>query len=200
MTRCTTLLIQQRNAHQTTIKHYLSSVRMAITRKITNNKCWQGWRNKSVLARKGNVNQCSHHGKLSQGFPDSSVGKKSICNAREPGSIPGSGRSAGEGIGDLLQYSWAFLVAQQVKNPPAIQETRVGSLGREDPLEKGKATYCIIPAWRIPWTLYIVHGVTKSQTQMSDFHFHYEKQYGGSSKKEKQSYYMIQQFHSQVYI
>ena len=73
MTRCTTSLIQQRNAHQTTIKHYLSSVRMAITRKITNNKCWQGCGNKRVLARKGNVNQCSHYGKLSQGFPDSSV-------------------------------------------------------------------------------------------------------------------------------
>ena len=39
-----------------------------------------------------------------------------------------------------------------VKNPPAMQETQVGSLGREDPLEKGMATYCSILAWRIPWT------------------------------------------------
>ena len=56
-------------------------------------------------------------------FPDSSVGKESACNAGDPGSIPGSGRSAGEGIGYPLQYSWAFLVAQLVKNPPAMQET-----------------------------------------------------------------------------
>ena len=54
------------------------------------------------------------------GFPDSSVGKESACNAGDPGLIPGSGRSAGEGIGYLLQYSWASLVAQLVKNPPAI--------------------------------------------------------------------------------
>ena len=57
------------------------------------------------------------------GFPDSSVGKKSTCNAGDPGLIPGSGRSAEEGIGYTLQYSWASLVAQLVKNPPAMQET-----------------------------------------------------------------------------
>ena len=57
------------------------------------------------------------------GFPDSSIGKESTCNAGDPGSIPGSGRSAGEGIGCLLQYSWASLVAQLVKNPPAMWET-----------------------------------------------------------------------------
>ena len=51
--------------------------------------------------------------------------KKSACNAGDPGSIPGSGRSAGEGIGYLLQYSWAPLVAQLVKNPPAMRETWV---------------------------------------------------------------------------
>ena len=54
------------------------------------------------------------------GFPDSSVGKESSCNAGDPGSIPGSGRSAGEGIGYPLQYSWASLVPQLVKNPPAM--------------------------------------------------------------------------------
>ena len=59
------------------------------------------------------------------GFPDSSVGKESICNAGDPGSIPGSGRSAGEGIGYPLQYSWASLVDQLVKNPPAMWETWV---------------------------------------------------------------------------
>ena len=57
------------------------------------------------------------------GFPDSSVGKESTCNAGHPGSIPGWGRSAGEGIGYPLQYSWASLVAQLVKNPPARWET-----------------------------------------------------------------------------
>ena len=86
-----------------------------------------------------------------RGFPHSSVGKESICNAGYPRLIPGLGRSAGEGIGYPLQYSWASLVAQQVKNPPAMQKTWVQSLGWEDPLEKGKATHSRILAWRIPW-------------------------------------------------
>ena len=75
------------------------------------------------------------------GFPDSSAGKESTCNAGSLGSIPGSGRSTGEGIGYLFQYSWASLVAELVKNLPAMQETWVQSLGLEDPLEKGKATH-----------------------------------------------------------
>ena len=83
------------------------------------------------------------------GFPDSSVGKESACNAGGPGSIPGLGRSAGEEIGYPLQYYWASLVAQLVKNPPAMWETWVSSLGWEDPLEKGKATHSSILAWRI---------------------------------------------------
>ena len=58
-------------------------------------------------------------------FPDSSVGKESACNAGDPGSIPGSGRPPGEGNGYPLQYSWAFLVTQLVKNPPAMWETWV---------------------------------------------------------------------------
>ena len=66
--------------------------------------------------------------------------------------IPGSGRSPGEGIGYPVQYSWASLVAQLVKNPPAMRETWVRSLGWEDPLEKGKAMHSSIPASRIPWT------------------------------------------------
>ena len=65
---------------------------------------------------------------LHQGFPDNSVGKESICNARDPGLIPGSERSTGEGIGYLLQCSWASLVAQVVKNPPAMWESLVKSL------------------------------------------------------------------------
>ena len=58
----------------------------------------------------------------------------------DPSSIPGSRQSAGEGIGYLLQYSWASIVAQLVKNLPAMWETWVRSLGWEDPLEKAKAT------------------------------------------------------------
>ena len=65
----------------------------------------------------------------------SSVGKESACNSGDPSSIPGSGRPPGEGIGYPLQYSWAYLVAQLVKNLHAIQETWVPSLGWEDSLE-----------------------------------------------------------------
>ena len=87
------------------------------------------------------------------GFPDSSVGKESTCSAEDWSLIPGSGRSPGEGIGYLLQYSWASLVAQLVKNLPTMQETWVQSLGLEDPLEKGNGTCISILAWRIPWTV-----------------------------------------------
>ena len=73
--------------------------------------------------------------------------------------LPGSGRSAGEGIGYPLQCSWASLVAQLVKNRPAVQETCPQSLGWEDPLEKGKAAHSSILAWRIPWT--VVHGLQR---------------------------------------
>ena len=82
--------------------------------------------------------------------------------------IPGLGRSTGKGIGYPLQYSWASPVAQLVKNLPEMQETCVHSLGWEDPLEKGKVTHSVILPWRISWT--IVHVVTKSQTQLNDFH------------------------------
>ena len=75
------------------------------------------------------------------GFPDSSVGKESPCNAGDPGLIPGLGRSPGEGIDYPLQYSWASVMTQLVKNPPAMWQTCVWSLGWEDPLEKGKATH-----------------------------------------------------------
>ena len=71
--------------------------------------------------------------------------------------IPGSGSSPGEEIGYPLQYSWASLVPQLVKNPLAMWETWFRSLGWEDPLEKGKATHFSILAWRI--------------SSMSDFHF-----------------------------
>ena len=79
------------------------------------------------------------------------VGKESACNAGDPGSIPGSGRSPGEGIGYPLQYS--SLVAQMVKNLPTVWETWVQSLGWEDPLEKGMVPHTSILAWRNPWTI-----------------------------------------------
>ena len=84
-----------------------------------------------------------------RGFLDSSVGKESAYNARDPSSISGLGRSAGEGIGYPPQYSWASLVAQLVKNLPAMWDTWVRLLGWEDPLEKGKTTHSSILAWRI---------------------------------------------------
>ena len=95
-----------------------------------------------------------------------SAGKESACNAGDSSSISGSGRSPREGIGYPLQYSWASLVAQMVKNPPAMQETWVRSLGWEDP----------------PWRRERLHTpvfwpgeksmgcVAKSQTRQRDFH------------------------------
>ena len=78
-------------------------------------------------------------------FPHSSVGRESTCSAGDHSSILAE-RSAGEGIGYPLQYSWASLVAQLIKNLPAMRETWVQSLGWEDPLEKGKATQSSILA------------------------------------------------------
>ena len=72
----------------------------------------------------------------------------------DTGLIPGSGRFPGEGLGYPVQYSWASLVPQLVKNPFAMWETWVRSLGWKDPLEKGKATHSSILAWRIPWTVW----------------------------------------------
>ena len=70
-------------------------------------------------------------------FPGGLDSEEFACNGRDLGSIPGLGRSPGEGIGYPLQYSWASLVVQMVKNPPAMQETWVQSLDWEDPLQKG---------------------------------------------------------------
>ena len=67
--------------------------------------------------------------------------------------IPESGRCAGEGMGYPLQYSWASLGTQLVKNLPAMWETWVQSLDWEDPLKKGMATHSSILAWTIPWTI-----------------------------------------------
>ena len=81
-----------------------------------------------------------------QGFPGGSAGKEYACNAKDHSSIPGWERFAGEGIGYPLQYSWASLVAQLVKNLPAMQETWICPLGWKDPLKKGKATHSSIQA------------------------------------------------------
>ena len=102
------------------------------------------------------------------GFLGSSVGKKNLPAVQETSSIPGSRRSPEEGAGYPLQYSWASLVAQLVKNPPAMQETWVQPLGWEDSLEEGMATHASVVAQRISmdrgawWA--IVHRVTKSRT------------------------------------
>ena len=82
----------------------------------------------------------------SLGFPGSSAGKESSCKAGDPDSVPGSGRSPGKGVGYPLQYSWASLGAQTVKNPPAMPEIWVRSLGWEDSLEEGVATHSSILA------------------------------------------------------
>ena len=101
---------------------------------------------------------------------NSSTGKESICNAGDPSLIPGLGRSAEEGIGYWLQYSWTSLVAQLAKNLPAMQETWVWPLGWEDPLGKGNG-YPLQYTGLENSMDYIVHGVTKSQTWLNDFHF-----------------------------
>ena len=89
------------------------------------------------------------------GLPGGSAGKNSPSNAgdtRDTSLIPGLGKSLGEGIGYPLHYSWASLVAQMVKNLPAMRETWVQSLSWEDALEKEMATHTSILAWEIPWT------------------------------------------------
>ena len=107
-----------------------------------------------------------------RGFSGSSAGEESACSAGDPSLTPGWGKPPGEGIGYPLQYFWASLLTQLIKNLPAMQETWVQSLGWEDPLEKGMATHSSILAWRIPmdrgaWQA-AVHGVSKSQTWLSD--------------------------------
>ena len=106
-----------------------------------------------------------------QGFPGSSASKQSACNAKNPSLIPGSGRCPEEAIVYPLQYSWAPLVAQMVKNLPAMGETWVRPLGWEDPLEEGMATHASTVAWRTPmdrgsWQT-TVHG-SQSGTWLSN--------------------------------
>ena len=93
----------------------------------------------------------------------------SAGDIRDWSSIPGSGRSPAGGHGNPLQCSWASLVAQLVKNPPAMWETSIQSLGWEDPLEKGKPTHSSVRAWRIPldrgaWRATVQRGCKESGT------------------------------------
>ena len=110
------------------------------------------------------------------GLPGGSAGAESICNVGDPDSIPGLGSSPGEGVGYPLLYSWTSLVAQTVKNLPAMWETWVWSLGREDPLEEGIATHSNILSERIHMDRgagqATVHGATKSRTWLSDWAQH----------------------------
>ena len=99
---------------------------------------------------------------------DSSVGKESTCNAGGPGLIPGSGRSAGEGIGYPLQYSWASLVALLVKNPPVEDLGLIPGLGRSPGEEKG---YPLQYSGLENSMDCILHGLAKSRTPLSDFYF-----------------------------
>ena len=78
-------------------------------------------------------------------FPGSSTGKEFACSAENPSLIPGLRRSPGEGIDYPLQYSWASLVAQTVKNPPATWETWVRSVGWEDPWRREDPTPIFSP-------------------------------------------------------
>ena len=88
----------------------------------------------------------------SLGFPSSSAGKESACNVADPGLIPGSGKSPGERMGYPLQYSWASLVAQMVKKPPAVWETWVRSLGWEDRRRRAWQPTPVFLPGESPWT------------------------------------------------
>ena len=90
---------------------------------------------------------------MSSGFPDISVGKELACNAGDPGSIPGLGRYPREGIHYPLRYSWASLVAQLVKNLPAMQETWVRSWARKIPWRRERLPTPVF------WSRVFIHGL-----------------------------------------
>ena len=90
---------------------------------------------------------------LRYGFPSSTAGKESASNAGDPDSIPGLGRSPGEGVGYPLQYTWASYVVQLLRESTC----NVGNPGSISGLGRcsgaGKSTHSSILAWRIPWTV-----------------------------------------------
>ena len=98
------------------------------------------------------------------GFP----GKEFAYNEGDSSSIPGLGRSTGEGIGCSLQYSWTSVVAQMVKNLPGMQETWVRSLGWEGKISWRKESLPTPVFWPGQF-----HGVTNSWRQLSNFYFHF---------------------------
>ena len=105
-----------------------------------------------------------------KGFPVSSAGKESSCNAGDPDFIPGSGRSSGEGIGYPLQYSWISLVAQLVKE----SAHNAGDLGLIPGLGRslGERERLLISVFGLENSMdCVVLGVAKSQTQLSVFHY-----------------------------
>ena len=102
-------------------------------------------------------------------YHSSSVGKESTCNVGSPGSVPGWGRSPGEGIGYPLQYPWTSLVAQLVKNLPAMQETWVWSLGLGRSPGEGKGYPLQYSG--LDNSMDYTYGAAMSWTQLSDFHF-----------------------------
>ena len=120
-----------------------------------------------------------------QGFPGSSAGKESACSAGDPSSIHELGRSPGEGNGYPPQYSSASIVAQLVKNPPAMQETWVWSLGLGRSPGEGNGYPPQYSGLENPMDC-IVHWVAKSQTRLSNFHFP-----NRDSKREKGLYFKI---------
>ena len=103
------------------------------------------------------------------GFPDGLAGKESACNARDPSSIPGSGRFTEEELGYPLQYSWASLVAQLIRNLPAF-DPWVGKI----PWRKERLPTLVFWPGDLFHGLYIPR-VAKSRTQLRDFHFHFAR-------------------------
>ena len=112
------------------------------------------------------MQEVKYRGSLAcRGFPHSSVGKESACNAGDPNSIPGLGRSAGEGIGYPLQYSWASRVAQLVRNPGHMGS--IPGLGRSAGEGKG---YPLQYSGLENSMDCMAHEIAKHQTRLSDFH------------------------------
>ena len=112
------------------------------------------WHVNSICS--GNVhillNSCNITGAFNMGFPGSSAGKESTCNAKRPRFDSWLGRYPGEGIGHPLQYSWASLVAQMVKNLPAMWETWIWSLDWEDPCRRAWQPIPVFLPGESQWT------------------------------------------------
>ena len=107
----------------------------------------------------------------SLGFPDSSAGKEPACHAGDPGFLPGSGRSAGQGIGYPLQDSWVSLVAWEF--PGKESTCNAGDLGLIPGLGgfPGEAKGYPLQYYGLENSMACVHGVAESRTRLSNFHF-----------------------------